>query len=148
MSQTPNHDPDGMSSDETTSPWPLLSSRRSAVAGLASTAVLGGLAEALFLVIVTRTAFAITDGDESFGLVAGAQVNTTEAIAIALVLVLVRVGLAVATKWQSSRLSASVIAEVRRDLAHAFMQASWSSQHGERSGRLAGDADDVRSTGR
>jgi ABC-type multidrug transport system fused ATPase/permease subunit len=50
--------------------------------------------------------------------------------------VVVRVALSIAVAWQSARLSASVVASVRRDLALAFMQASWSSQHGERSGRL------------
>jgi ATP-binding cassette, subfamily B, bacterial len=122
--------------DDASTPWPLLSARRSAVAGLASTAVLGGLTEALFLVIVTRTAFAITDGNDTFGLIAGVRVNTPEAIVLALLLVVVRVSLAVATNWQSSRLGASVIAEVRRNLAQAFMTASWSSQQGDRSGRL------------
>ena len=136
----PQPDPVGANSEgrteERTSVWPLLSARRSAVVGLAATSVLGGLAEALFLVTVTRTAFAITDGNDTFGLIAGKTVTTTEAILLALALVLIRVGLAVATNWQASRLSASVIADVRRDLARAFMKASWSSQHGERSGRL------------
>jgi ABC-type multidrug transport system fused ATPase/permease subunit len=94
------------------------------------------LVEALFLVSITRAAFAITEGKDEFGLVAGRQVSVTSAVMFSLALVLIRVGLAIAATWQSSRLSASVIAEIRRELAHAFMQASWSSQHGERSGRL------------
>jgi ABC-type multidrug transport system fused ATPase/permease subunit len=132
----PTHDSADSAFDDAITPWPLLSTRRSAVTGLAVTAVLGGLTEALFLVVVTRAAFAITDGDDTFGLVAGIQINTLGAIVLALGLVVVRVSLAVATAWQTSRLSAAVIAEVRRDLARAFMMASWSSQHGDRSGRL------------
>jgi ABC-type multidrug transport system fused ATPase/permease subunit len=114
----------------------LLSSRRIEVGALAATSVIGGLVEALFLVSITRAAFAITDGEQEFGLVAGQQISVTSAVLLSLALVLVRVALAIASTWQSSRLSASVIAGVRRDLAQAFMQASWSSQHGERSGRL------------
>jgi ABC-type multidrug transport system fused ATPase/permease subunit len=114
----------------------LLSSRRTAVGALAATSVLGGLVEALFLVSITRAAFAITDGDDEFGLVAGWEVSVTTAVLFSLALVVIRVALAIATTWQSARLSASVIADVRRELAQAFMQASWSSQHGERSGRL------------
>ena len=40
----------------------LLSDRRRAVGSLAFSSVLGGLVEALFLVSITRAAFAITDG--------------------------------------------------------------------------------------
>jgi ABC-type multidrug transport system fused ATPase/permease subunit len=98
--------------------------------------VLGGLLEAVFLVSITRAAFAITDGKDEFGLVAGWEVSVTTAVLVSLALVVIRVALAIAATWQSARLSASVIGDVRRDLAQAFMQASWSSQHGERSGRL------------
>jgi ABC-type multidrug transport system fused ATPase/permease subunit len=114
----------------------LLGNRRAAVASLAVTSVVGGLVEALFLVSITRAAFAITDGKERFGLVASREVTVTGAIVFAFALVVVRVVLSVTVTWQSSRLAASVVADIRRDLAHAFMQASWSAQHGERSGRL------------
>lgn len=114
----------------------LLSTRRSAVAGLALTSVSGGIIEAYFLVIVTRIAFAITDQQNTIDLIAGITARRSTAVLLVFALVLLRVGLAIATTWQSSRLGASVIAEVRRNLAQAFMRASWSSQHGERSGRL------------
>ena len=51
---------------------------------MASTAFMGGLAEALFLVIATRSAFAITDGSDQVGLVAGRYVPVEAALAIAL----------------------------------------------------------------
>jgi ATP-binding cassette, subfamily B, bacterial len=98
--------------------------------------VSGGLVEALFLVTVTRIGFAITDGQDTVGVIAGRTMPTGSAVVVALMLVFARIGLAVATTWQSSHLGASVIAEVRHDLARAFMGASWSSQHGERTGRL------------
>ena len=114
----------------------LLSGRRGAVFALAVTSVLGGLVEALFLVSITRAAFAITDGKDRFGLVAGREVSVTAAVLFSFILVIIRVALSTAVAWQSAQLTASVVAGVRRDLARAFMEASWSSQHGERSGRL------------
>ena len=88
------------------------------------------------MVSITRAAFAITDGKEKFGLVAGREMTVTAAVLFAFILVVFRVALSITVAWQSARLSASVVAGVRRDLAQAFMHASWSSQHGERSGRL------------
>jgi hypothetical protein len=88
----------------------LLEGRGSGIALLSAGAVVGGLLEAAFLVIVTRSAFAITDGNDRFGIIAGIEVSVTSAIVIALALVLARVGMAVATAWQSARLSSSVIA--------------------------------------
>ena len=129
-------DDHGHSTDSARSVRGLLASRRADVGLLAASSVLGGLVEALFLVSITRAAFAITDGKDEFGLVAGREVSVTAAVLFSLTFVLVRVALAIAATWQSARLSASVIADVRRDLAQAFMRASWSSQHGERSGRL------------
>ena len=114
----------------------LLADRKGAVGFLALTSVLGGLFEALFLVVITRSAFAITDGSDQVGLVAGWEVGVNTAVVVSLALVLTRVGLAVIATSQSAKLSSSVVAGVRRDLARAFMQASWSSQHGERTGRL------------
>ncbi len=53
-------------------------SHRLDVGLLGTTSVLGGLAEALFLVSITRAAFAITDGNDDFGLVAGREVTVTQ----------------------------------------------------------------------
>ena len=114
----------------------LLSDRHRAVGSLAFSSVLGGLVEALFLVSVTRAAFAITDRQERIGLFGGWEVSVRSAVLVCLALVVARVGLAIVSTSQSAHLSASVIAGVRRDLAEAFMQASWASQHGERTGRL------------
>ena len=79
--------------------------RGGAIAALALTATLGGLAEALFLVIVSRSAFAITDGDDHFGIVAGIEVSVGTAVAIALALVLVRTALGVITASQPANVS-------------------------------------------
>jgi ABC-type multidrug transport system fused ATPase/permease subunit len=114
----------------------LLAGRGPAIAGLSATSVLGGFVEALFLVIVTRSAFAITDGRDRFGIVAGINVSVETAVGLALVLVILRVGFAVAVAHQSAKLTSEVVAGIRTDLGRAFLGATWSEQHGDRVGRL------------
>lgn len=114
----------------------LLNGRGTPIALLAIGSILGGLLEAAFLVTVTRSAFAITDGDDEFGIIAGISVSVTAAILISLALVLARVAVTVATSWQSAVLATSVVAGTRRELASAFLASSWTEQHGDRSGRL------------
>lgn len=114
----------------------LLAGRNSTIGILAATSILGGFFEAAFLVMVTRSAFAITNGDSSIHIVANVEVTVTTATLLAFALVLIRVGLSVSTSWQSSRLSASVVAGIRNDLASAFLGSSWGEQHGDRTGRL------------
>jgi len=114
----------------------LLQPRWKAVTALAATSLTGGLVEALFLVVVTRTAFALTDGADEVGLLAGRTTGLGVAIALAVGLVVVRVITTVGATWQSARLSSSITASIRRQLATAFLRSSWSAQHGSRSGRL------------
>ncbi len=114
----------------------LLRPYRRHVAALTLTSFAGGLLEALFLVFVTRTAFAITDGDERVGLVASRFASFPQAIALAFLLVVLRAGLAVAAAWQSSHLNATATADLRLRLGHAFLRSSWSAQHGQQVGRL------------
>ena len=114
----------------------LLNTHKSAVALLSVTSFVGGMVEALFLVIVTRTAFAITDGDDTVGFVAGQTASVGEVVVLALLLVMLRVALAVAAIWQSARLSTTVTARLRTELGDTFLNANWAAQHGERAGRL------------
>ena len=108
--------------------WPLV--------GLSVTSLVGGLLEALFLVGAARAAFSITDGSQSVTLFAGWSVSIGLASLVLLLIVVLRVGFALGTLWQSSRLGAIVTAELRSRLGTAFLRASWTAQHGERTGRL------------
>jgi ABC-type multidrug transport system fused ATPase/permease subunit len=114
----------------------LLEGRRRQVALLAVTSLAGGFAEALFLVLATRAAFAITDGEDEFGIVANRYLSVWTAVALALGLVVARVLLAIIANWQSARLNAAVTARMRSELSSAFLEASWPAQQAERSGRL------------
>lgn len=108
--------------------------RRGAIAAIAVTAFLGGMAEALFLVVVTRTAFAITDGADRVGVVGGRYLSVNGTLLLAFVLVVVRLLLAVCAGWLSARMMAEASADIRRVLAEAFLNASWPVQQEEKSG--------------
>jgi ATP-binding cassette, subfamily B, bacterial len=103
---------------------------------LVLTSLFGGVLEALFLVVATRIAFSVTEGDQQVGLVAGRSVTMSSAISLSAALVVVRVGFAAAASWQSARMGSVVIADLRGRLGRAFLRSTWAVQHGERSGRL------------
>ena len=103
---------------------------------LATTSLVGGVLEALFLVAVTRTAFAITDGDDSVEIIAGWSATIWQVLGLLLVLVALRLAAAAAATWQSARLSALVVVDLRERLGGAFLRSTWELQHDERSGRL------------
>ena len=103
---------------------------------LALTSGLGGLIEALILVLITRAAFAVSEGTDMVRLVGSWEVGRSTLLLIALGLVLLTVMFQIASTWQSARLGALVVARIRHDLTQAFLQANWASQHGERMGRL------------
>ena len=114
----------------------VIGGRRRALALMTAMAFAGGLAEALFLVTVTRTAFAITAGRDSVGVVAGRVLSLDRTLLFALGLLIARIALAAASSWQAARLAATVVASLRRTLAAAFLGASWEAQQAERSGSL------------
>ena len=100
--------------------------------------VAGGaaLSEALILVLITRVAFAVSDGDDTIGLGPAGSVSIGGSFGLALLLITTTIVLQVTSAWLSSRLTAQVIADIRLDLADAFLDAKWSAQHGERTGQL------------
>ena len=104
--------------------------------GLSATSAAGGLVEALFLIAVTRAAFSISEGSTASFKLAEIEVSGAALVAVALVVVALRVALAIASSWQSARLSSGVVAEMRSRISSAYLAADWSSQHGERGGRL------------
>lgn len=134
-----------MATDETT-PQPseilpssyrgLLRRHRLQLGLLALTSGTGGLIEAVILILITRAAFAVSDGDEVIQLVGSWEVARSTLLLIAVGLVLLTVMFQITSTWLSARLGAFVVARIRHDLTQAFLQATWASQHGERMGRL------------
>lgn len=114
----------------------VLEGRRTGLLRVATAAFVGGLAEALFLVAITRAAFAITAGNDRVGVLAGRFLPLEATLGLALVLVTIRVVLAVYASALSARLGTSVVATVREDLSSAFLDASWEAQQHQRAGSL------------
>ncbi|MDO8362940.1 MAG: ABC transporter ATP-binding protein [Actinomycetota bacterium] len=114
----------------------LLHGHRSRVGLIAGTSMLGGLSEAVFLVVITRAAFAITDGDDSVGILASRRLSVNLTVVLALALVLFRVSMSVAANWHSAALNADVVRDLRHKLAHGFLRSTWAAQQSARSGHL------------
>jgi len=102
---------------------------------LALTSFVAGLLEAGFLVIITRAAFAVTNGESEvdFG---GHQLRVGLITASSLVLVVARVAMGLLANAQSARLVSDASADLRHDLTDAYLDASWAVQQGDRSGYL------------
>ena len=103
---------------------------------LAGSAFLGGVAEALFLVTATRAAFAISGKKTEVGILGQWGLSVNHTLLLALGLVALRVGLAALSSAQSARLTSAVVGDVRRSLAKAYLNSSWTTQQNQRSGSL------------
>jgi ATP-binding cassette subfamily B protein len=90
----------------------------------------------MFLILVTRTAFAITDGQDQIGVVSGWSLSVRATLLLAVSLVFLRIALAGFASWQSANVSTRVVAGIRHRLSRAFIDASWEVQQAQRSGSL------------
>ncbi|MCA1842553.1 MAG: ABC transporter ATP-binding protein/permease, partial [Actinobacteria bacterium] len=106
-----------------------------AIASIAATGFAGGLVEALFLITVTRAAFAIANGEERIA-VSSSSFSVRSTLFIAVGLVLIRLALAGYASWQSARVSTRVVAQIRQRVTRAFLEASWEVQQAQPSGSL------------
>lgn len=106
------------------------------LAVMSALAFVGGLCEAVFLVLATRAAFAVTEGADRIGVLLGRFLSVTHALALGAGLLAIRVGLAVAAAGMSARVSSDVVARTRLQLADAFLNASWPMQQKQRGGSL------------
>lgn len=114
----------------------FLGGRTRLLGGVAASSLGGGLAEAAFLVIVTRIGFAAAAAEHHVELWGGHSVNTTAVLSVSLGLVAVRVACAVLSGALSARLSAGTVADVRRDLTVAYLGADWDVQQSSGIGQL------------
>ena len=114
----------------------ILRPHRGRVALLAGASFSTGVTEAALLVVITRVGLAIADGDDEFGVLAGRSTSVTLAIAFAGVLVVVRLLLALLAMRAAVSLGTRVELAARRDVADAYLHASWATQQAESSGRL------------
>lgn len=116
--------------------WALVRPHRVGVGLLSAVSFLGGVFEALFLVIVTRTGLAVAAGETSTDVVGDVTLPLGVLIAIGVGLVVVRLLLSLVGVKISTDLTSDVATELRGRLASAYLHASWATQEAEPSGRL------------
>lgn len=114
----------------------LLRRYRGRLAGLAVTAGIAGLLEAVILVLIARIAFAVTDDEDTIKLTGGLTVDMGVAFGLGAVTMLMTMGAQVLSAWQSADLGTLAVERMRKDLSQAFLEATWESQHNERAGQL------------
>jgi ATP-binding cassette subfamily B protein len=107
-----------------------------AIVRIAGIGFIGGLVEALFLITVTRAAFAISEGHSEIAVVAGRSLSVGDTLVVALALVALRGFLAGYATWQSAHISNRLVADVRQRLSRAFLESSWEVQQAQRAGSL------------
>lgn len=114
----------------------LLRGHRGGLAALSVASLLGGLAEAALLVVITRAAFAVANGQKSIGTLGGVSLSVGGTVLLALALVVGRVVLAVAANEVSATLNAAVVRDLRTTLAIGFLRSTWPAQQQSRAGAL------------
>jgi len=117
----------------------LLGDRRGAVVALAVSSVFAGFAEAALLAVVAQVAAALVDGSRRVHVDVGSVHSAPSVgalLAAAFALAGVRLVLQAPISTLPARIGADVQARLRRDLFHAFTQASWEVQSSDREGHL------------
>ena len=103
---------------------------------MAAASFFSGVTEAALLVVITRVGLAVADGNDEFGVLASRSMSVNSALAFAGVLLVVRLLLALLAMRASVSLSTRVGVDARKDVADAYLHASWATQQGESAGRL------------
>jgi ABC-type multidrug transport system fused ATPase/permease subunit len=99
-------------------------------------AFLNGLLEAGFLVIIARTALALTEGTDSIALTGQLELSTYEGLVLAVGLILVRLAVSLAAVRTSTLLVYRVGVGLRLRMARAFLESSWATQQAQPAGSL------------
>lgn len=107
-----------------------------ALTAIALSSFLGGLVEALFLVILTRVGFAIANGEDQVVVIFSWSISVGRALLLAVSAVAVRIVLAALAGWKGSRVATGAVARIRRRLGHAFLSSSWEVQQAQKAGSL------------
>jgi len=104
--------------------------------GIAGTGFIGGMAEALFLVLIVRSIFSITEEEPRVQLVGDITLDRSTAIFFAAFALSLRVAMAVLTSRQAALLSSNMVAAARHQLVRSYFGAEWAVQQEQPSGSL------------
>lgn len=116
--------------------WPLVRPHRRRVTAIALLSFSGATLEAGFLVLMTTTALAISDGLGTIGPYAGQTLTVGSALALTTLLLALRLALAVVTVRLSTNLAVTVLTTARVALGEAYLHANWAVQQSQPAGRL------------
>lgn len=109
------------------------------IAAMSVTSLIGALAEATVLVLITQIGFALAKSEGQIDLELG-PIKVTSAVGVSIIaamaLVVVRGLLQTLNGWQSSKLVAGYLASTRKTFARAFVNASLEAQTQRRVGEL------------
>jgi ABC-type multidrug transport system fused ATPase/permease subunit len=115
----------------------LLMPRRRGLILLGFISFVTGLFEAMFLLLITQTAFSIADeASTGVGPVYGHTISVRSAITLAVIFVVLRMFTGYLGVVQGTRITKAVSISIGRELTSAFLNAGWEAQHGDRPGRL------------
>ncbi len=114
----------------------ILGPFRRRIAAFGFSSFLTGLLEALFLVVVTKSALAVADGQTQIGLIGDRQASIAEGALVALGLLAVRLGTGFVTVRLQTGLAFRVTSSLRRSLGTAFLRTSWAAQARQPRGML------------
>ncbi len=114
----------------------LVGDKQGSLRVVVATAFLGGIAEAGVLVIISKTALAVTKRKEVFALAPGVHTTVLQAVLVAVGILAARYALTVYGLWVQSRLAVRVVTEQRHRLAEAYVRAGWPTLQRMPAGRL------------
>ena len=114
----------------------LVARHRGRLSRLALVSFVGGLLEALFLVLITSVAISLVGERPSVGPVLGQSMAVGPTLLVGAVVLVFRLVLNLVGVWISASLSADVTADQRHILSHSYLRAAWAIQQAEPAGRL------------
>jgi ATP-binding cassette, subfamily B, bacterial len=109
------------------------------VAPIGGLSILAGMFEAGVLAVVAEVAFAMAQGNSSTDIALGPlrwDATVTQLLGVALALAVVRIAVQWLLARLNARLNAATQTRLRRDLFHAYTNASWTVQSRDRDGQL------------
>ena len=113
----------------------LMRPYRLKVAGLSAVSAAGGVAEAAFLVLVTQAALALAGGNAEYA-ITGLDLSIRASLTVSGGLIAFRLIAALAGVSLSTRITSSVIADLRTRLSRSFLLSSWPTKQSEPAGQL------------
>lgn len=114
----------------------VVRSNRLRLIAIAAAGFAGGVAEAVFLVLIVRVIFSVTEGADVVELGLGFEQPAAAVLGLAALCVLIRLLMAMLMARQSARLSHNTVAHLRRRLVRASLGAEWALQQDQRIGDL------------